>query len=320
MTKCLVIVPHFSKFRNISFVKTCVHQLVKHQHPDLDTTICVVDQCADPIKSDVKNALNGLPNVAVLDCVGIDAGYPIDFALDYYRDDEFDYVCTLDADAFVVNNSYFHLPIQLIRRFGFSYVGHSTDFAHWCYCPKVGEEWMHINNYYRVSSFQDALECSDKIGFMRVQNRSRRPEPKTFVKTIFEDKVDWVDNGVIAQWYAKQIDQGPKLSLALKSVAGTSKNGIYGMNIENTVFHVVFGFTEIDVGTGEYYKNAIDEQIRQFHEKLRHHDIIPESVIRDIINTSVKRTDCRLQLHNTPPSPEVNEYVEQYYRIIESKE
>lgn len=53
------------------------------------------------------------------------------------------------------------------------------------------------------------------------------------------------DNGVVAQWYADQKGYGPKISIPLTSCVGsTPKMGIYGMVIDDLVFHMVFGYGE----------------------------------------------------------------------------
>jgi hypothetical protein len=311
--KCLVIIPHYTLYNNVCFLNTCVNQVLTHKHKDIETIICVVEQSNDEIKSNVKNILSKYENITVLDCEPIDAGYPIDYALEYYKNLNLniDYVCTLDADAFVVSNMYLYLPIKLIETYGYCYIGSSTDLAHWGYndrMKKIDEntkEWQHINNYYRVSKFSTILKCSEDVGHLRLQNRHKIN--KTFVKTLF-DEIKECDNGVIAQWYSSYINQGEKLSLEIISRSGLCSHGIYGMNIENMVYHVVFGYREVDTGINGYVSNT-DEKYVNFAKLFKYNDIIPESdIINNMKNSEIEKNGRNLNYLEKIPQ-KVNEYI-----------
>lgn len=315
MYNCLVVVPHYTKFDNITFVKTCVNQINKHIHPETNVTICVVDQCEEYIKSKVHNALKDIPNVKIIDGQAIDAGYPLDLAIEYFKNENFDYFCSLDADAFVISNLFLYLPILLIEKFGYSYVGSSTDLVHWGYYEQAKDfydEWLHINNYYRVSKFSTALKCSEDVGFIRISNRQK--VNKTYVETPFEKNIEWADNGVIAQWYSDYINQGDKLSLEIITRAGLGKDGIFGMNIENLVFHVVFGYREIDVGTEEGYVNSTDEKIRKFIGLLKEEDLIEEEKILEVIRNSEPEKNGRWINFETLPPEEVINFIDSFVK------
>ena len=226
-----------------------------------------------------------------------------------------DYVCTLDADAFVISNLYFYLPIKLIENFGFSYVGSSTDFSHWGYYNKIKKiypeqkEWLHINNYYRVSKFNTALKCSDDVGFMRIHNRHQIN--KTFVKTPI-DELDWADCGVVAQWYSNYIKQGDKLSLEIVTRSGLSKHGIYGMNIENIVFHMVFGYRDIEFNNEVAYNNNTDIKYRNFTKILKNKEFLIKEDILNLISISETEKNGRCTNYNIDASKEVNDFIDSY--------
>lgn len=311
--KCLVIIPHYTLYDNMCFLNTCVNQILNYNHDEIETIICVVDQCETKIKLNVKNTLKQYENINILDCDPIDAGYPIDYALDYYKKKNLniDYVCTLDADAFVVSNMYLFLPIKLIEKYGYSYVGSSTDLVHWGYFEKMKKidkdtkEWQHINNYYRVSKFSTILKCSEDVGHSRLQNRHKIQ--KNFVKTIFDEIKD-CDNGVIAQWYSSYINQGEKLSLEIISRSGLCSHGIYGMNIENMIYHVVFGYREIDTGL-DNYRDITDDKYINFTNLFKHENIIPESIIINNMTNVEREKNGRNIKYSEPIPQDVDEYI-----------
>ena len=328
MYKCLVIIPHYTiPADNLCFLRTCVSMINEHNHPSLNVEICIVEQSCKDIYDKVIKFLSDINNVNIITCKAIDAGYPIDVALNYYRDKNMDYVCTLDADCFPVNNLYFYLPIKLIERYNYSYVGSGTDLCYWGYLEKIQKmipnqkNWHHINNYYRISKFQTALKCSDDVGFMRINNRYQID--KKFVKTPI-DNLAHCDNGVIAQWYADYINQGDKLSLEITTRSGLGENGIFGMNIENLVYHVVFGYSLItflsykdktqlgDPNNNEALKRHLSTKSHIFYKTLTNKEILTKNDIITLINNSEREGNGRRTNFRTPISKEVNDFIDSY--------
>ena len=80
MHNTAVIVPHYTKFDDIVFLKTCINQILLYEHPEIITNIYIVDQSNDNIKNKINIYLNEInkSNVFLLNCDPIDAGYPID--------------------------------------------------------------------------------------------------------------------------------------------------------------------------------------------------------------------------------------------------
>jgi hypothetical protein len=311
MHNTAVIVPHYTKFDDIVFLKTCINQILLYEHPEIITNIYIVDQSNDNIKNKINIYLNEInkSNVFLLNCEPIDAGYPIDYALENMP--KCDYVCTIDADAFPTSNKYLYAPIKLIEKYNFSFVGSSTDLAYWGYLEKIRKFWdheyLHINNYYRISKYETIKKVSDDVGFIRLSNRHKIN--KKFVETPFEKNIDWCDNGVIAQWYSSYIGQGEKLSLEIVTRSGLSNHGIYGMNIENMVYHVVFGYREIDVGTDEHFKKNCDEKFLKYYNIIKKNDIITDSEIKELLSISEKEKNGRKIKFRDPLSKEINDYI-----------
>jgi hypothetical protein len=134
-----------------------------------------------------------------------------------------------------------YLPVKLIEKFNFSFVGKESGLHH-SYTQQLGE-YFHLNNYYRISRTNLAKKISEEIGFIRPQNKSR-------VNLIYEKNVHIsCDNGVLAQWYSDTEKMGPKLCLMMDKIIGkTPSLGVYGMVIDDLVFHMVFGQTNEECG------------------------------------------------------------------------
>ncbi len=164
--------------------------------------------------------------------------------------------------------NWLHIPIELIKKYNFTFVGKHTGL-HNAYQSQGN--FFHINNYFRVSKTDLARNISLDVGFMRYNNRPQA----SFTPRV---QTSWnmeCDNGVIAQWYADQQKMGPKFSFAINKMLGlTNEMGIYGMVIDDLVFHMVFGFgrewiADLDKTLGDPYqewnrlilKNGLTEEI-----------------------------------------------------------
>lgn len=96
------------------------------------------------------------------------------------------------------------------------------------------------------------------------------------------------DNGVVAQWYSDQKGYGPKLSIPVTSQVGcTKKMGIYGMVLDNLVFHMVFGYGQ------EWIQDMMDvlgPDYLELRSKIERGEL-SEEMIKNLIDKSVKRPD-----------------------------
>jgi hypothetical protein len=178
------------------------------------------------------------PEIKIVKIPRVDVGYPIDIAA---RMAKGEYFCTLDADAFPISNLWLYLPVKLIEKFNFSFIGKESGLHH-SYTQQLGD-YFHLNNYYRVSRTDLARTISEQIGFIRPQNKGNidlKYEKNTYTSC---------DNGVMAQWYSDTEKMGPKLCLMMDKIIGKTPNlGVYGMVIDDLVFHMVFGQTNEECG------------------------------------------------------------------------
>jgi hypothetical protein len=222
----------------LPFLEGSLRQIQKYKHPDIDHEILIMNQTEQKWHKKI-NDLAQEYGAKVIDIPRIDAGYPIDVAS---RIANGEYFCTLDADAFPISFDWLNLPIQLIKKFGFSFIGKESGLHH-AYKNSLGN-YFHLNNYYRVSKTSTAKFLSEKIGFIRQQNKSRSE-----LRYEINDVNVSCDNGVLAQWLSDKENLGPKLSLKMDKIIGKTPNmGVYGMVIDDLVFHMVFGQTNEEYG------------------------------------------------------------------------
>jgi hypothetical protein len=231
MITCTIVVPHIN---TPFFLEACLNHIERYRNPNINHDIIVVDQSAPEFKEKVYSLCRGKPNIRLFNHPKMDAGYPIDLALTSATGEFF---CSLDCDAMVINKNWLLMPIELIKKHNFSFVGCSTGL-HNSYSKMAPTPFFHINNFYRVSRTVIARKISLDVGFMRIENRD---------KVGFTPKNDmWrgsCDNGVVAQWYSDYCKLGPKLSLKLNSYTGrTNEMGLYGFTIDDMIYHFVFGF------------------------------------------------------------------------------
>lgn len=221
----------------IEFLKGSIKQIFKHKHDEIEYEIIICDQMNEKNSNEVNELYKNITEIKIIKIPRIDAGYPIDIAV---RMAKGEYFCTLDADAFPISNLWLYLPIKLIEKYGFSFIGKESGL-HLSY-TNLGN-YFHLNNYYRISKTDIAKKISEEIGFIRPQNKNR--SELTYNKNINIS----CDNGVLAQWYSDINNMGPKLCLMMDKIIGkTPTLGVYGMIIDDLVFHMVFGQTNEENG------------------------------------------------------------------------
>jgi hypothetical protein len=220
------------------FLKGSIREIFKQKHPEIEYEIILLDQAEPGLSKEINDLFGKIPEIKIIKIPRIDAGYPIDVAC---RMAQGEYFCSLDADAFPISNLWLYLPIKLIENFGFSFVGKESGLHH-SYVNQLSP-YFHLNNYYRVSKTSIAKEISEQVGFIRPANKFK-------TDMMFKQNVNiGCDNGVIAQWYADKENMGPKLCLAMNKIIGkTPGMGVYGMNLDDLVFHMVFGQTNEEYG------------------------------------------------------------------------
>jgi hypothetical protein len=226
-------------------VKGCVAQIKRFKHPEVNHRIVVADQSTVAIYEDLVDTYKNAADVEILRLPKVDAGYPIDIGA---RTAKGEYFCSLDCDAFPIHPCWLYLPIRLMEKYNLGLVGNTTGL-HYSYMdktwqPKPWTRFFELNNYFRVSKTSLAKKVSEEAGFMR---------PAVHAQVGFKPAAKgwegYADTGVLANWYIDDQRLGTKLSLKINKFLGHTKRwGIYGMVIDDLVFHLVFGFGEDWVG------------------------------------------------------------------------
>ena len=232
----------------LEFLKGSIRQIMKHRHDKIDYEIIICDQTDEQMSNEINKLFGNLPEIKIVRIPRIDAGYPIDVAV---RMAKGEYFCTLDADAFPISNLWLYLPVKLIEKYNFSFVGKESGL-HYSYESQLGK-YFHLNNYYRVSKTEIAKKISEDVGFIRPQNKNRS-------NLQYNNNVNiGCDNGVIAQWYSDNQKLGPKFCLMMDKIIGKTPHlGVYGMIIDDLVFHMVFGQTNEECGINNLGDGYVD--------------------------------------------------------------
>ena len=228
---CTIVVPHINTPHLLYGSISQIEKLTDN----VDWEVLVVEQSRDDIHNAILERYKGHPRVKVQRARKIDAGYPIDLAA---RSSTKEFLCSLDTDAFPIHKNWLYLPIQLIKEFNLSFVGQDTGLGqHPAYA--FDGQFCGLNNYFRVSKTSTAKYISERAGFCRYQHRNQ-------TQMEFADvgwKPDHADNGVVAQWYSDKAHMGDKVGLTLNKILGMTKEfGVFGMCIDDLVFHFVFGY------------------------------------------------------------------------------
>lgn len=277
MYTCTVIVTNISD-GPLVFLRTCIQQIKLNTHPEVTCKVIIAEQSKPEVYNKVCEIYKGDPMVKVLKCEKVDCGWAYDQALKHV---DTEYTCTLDDDAFPISNKWLYMPIKLIEKYGLSFVGTDTglSMAYYEHTDKFyGKPWKHINNYYRVSPTKYMKLLSEDVGWVRVCSRFKIPQVK-FKPTPW-GITRGCDNGVIAQWYSEYIGLPPKQALPGVSILGHTGWGVYGINVENLVFHWVFGYNE------GHAHDVLGEQYMKYRNEIMSKEVLDQEYINMLLKNS----------------------------------
>lgn len=261
---CTIVIPHVNTphlvFGSISQIEKLTD--------NIDWEVVIVDQSDPAIHEQMVNKYKNHPRVKVMKAQRIDAGYPIDLVA---RSSNKEFLCSLDSDAFPIHPNWLYLPIQLIKEFNLSFVGQDTGLGiHPAYT--FDGKFCHLNNYFRVSRTSLARHVSEHAGFCRYQHRNRTEWKFTDVGW----KLDHADNGVVAQWWSDKIKAGDKVGLAMNKILGmTTEFGVYGMCIDDLVFHFVFGYHPDTINDAN---KSLGQAYLGLEKKIKDEGLTPENI------------------------------------------
>ena len=297
MITATVCIPHVN---TPWYLDGCLKCIAAHQHPELALDLIVIDQSDERyMKQACAASMNG--RATYLSTTRVDAGYPIDVALKMAKGE---YFCSLDCDAFPMHKNWLWLPIQCIKGGIAEWVGVDTGLSQ-AYSKKG--KWVHLNNYFRASKTTDAKAASEAVGFMRYGNRGRIPfVPTDKTWESLGEPLD-CDNGVIAQWWSKV----RKLSLSpCRALGRTPEMGVYGMVIDDLVFHLVFGWGEEWIPNLEKTLGCDYLALREQMQRGFGTELITQLALKCSFNDDYSRT-----VDGVLVSSEVNSQIEEWKRV-----
>jgi len=270
MTTATVCVPHCD---TPWFLKACLESIAAHQHHDLDIDVIVACQTQDhAMHKQVYGIIAASPlKVKLLHCRLLGCGHGIDEALRFATGE---YFCTLDCDAWPIHKNWLWVPVRLIADGHAQWVGSDTGLA---LSYKEKGHFVHLNNYYRVSRTDVARTVSRNVGFIRWDSRW---EVDFHAKDYYWESLGGTvkcDNGVVAMHHTRD---HKKISLPILRCLGRAPSGIYGMVIEDLVFHLVFARNRLQ---NEDPAKAYGKDYLELYDAMQKH-----GVSRDDITLLVK--------------------------------
>lgn len=300
MTSCTILI---SITHELVFLKKSIELIRRYKHDYIEQDIIIVDQSEDDITTnEINNLYGGSDDIRILKLPRVDVGWSMDQAC---RVAKGEYFCSLDGDAFPIHKNWLYVPIKLIEKYNLSFVGKDTGLSN---SYKDLGEFTCINNYFRVSKTSLMRKISEDVGFIRIQN---------WDKVGYTPKVNVpinrnVDSAVVSQWYANQI-AGDKLSLRINKYLGLTKTqGIFGMIIDDLVFHMVLWRKMEDDEHKDLNKlDNFGEQYLEWYSRINEEGFTDE-IISEIIEKSINHeTNIDLNGHTLKSDDEIVNYIKE---------
>ena len=173
-------------------------------------------------------------------------GYSIDRCIGMVDTEWF---CTMDADCFPISPDFLRKPISILKERCATFAGSDTGLS--IAYPKLGK-FLAINNWFRVSRTETTKLLSGVYGFARNEDSSVKHD-------------EWADDGVYAN---RALGDEKKVVLPITRAIGmTPKQGLYGIVLDELVFHMVFGNTRT-LMSDEQMKNELGADYLQLLQRI----------------------------------------------------
>lgn len=263
---CTVIISHFN---SLVFLRRCVHQVRKHQHPQVDVHIIISDQSSDENHELVQTEFSNQKDITIVRTKSLYSGYGIDYIMRYV-DIKSDFICQLHADAFPIHDNWLSAPIRIMIQYCLSFSG-VLQFI----CDKPEPIYYYKKSFFSMAqSFHIGRtdiykEMSMNGGFTRYHNRPFADIPMQWANDDWDTwaKEDYQargsDDDVPAFCYQDNYRNDHKLGLGLTGRIGVKgEESGYGSIIEDLVFH--FGFHREALGV----MNEMGERYRKWTERI----------------------------------------------------
>jgi len=303
MYSCSICIPHVNA---LPFLISNIESIKKYKHPEIDYEIIIVDQSSDEIYNNIIKKYKDNKIIKIIKCEKIDCGYAIDTGIKYATKE---YFCNLDCDAIPIHKNWLYVPIKLIDKYNFYFVGVDTNLD-WAYKEKVSEKFNVLNNYFRVCKTKNIKFLSEKIGFINPKNRKKINRPSLEELGIKWTGPEWADSSVVANWYVDANKLGDKIALSINKYLGhTITDGMYGFIIDDLVFHFVFSNIE---KFGKNKESKLGLAYIALRKIIDTSGLTPE-LLEYLIETTIKskRTSRQINDVNIEIDSEIYKYIEE---------
>lgn len=242
---CAIIIFNYN---SSGFLRLCIRQIRKYEHPQISTHIIIADQSTDEDeRRKVESYFGADGDVTIVPMPALRSGFAVDLIMREFNL-EADYVCTLDVDCFPIHKNWLYVPIRLIQEADFKFVGG-------LFFESQKEETSHFYNknnffclaqYFRVGRTEDYRQLAEQGGFTILHAR-----PQTGFSYGNNDWLNWANSGdyhargsddcVIAHCWEDNFTNNNKLALAITHMVGNQNiESGYGRILDDLVFHLSF--------------------------------------------------------------------------------
>lgn len=301
-----ILIPHWNSW---PFLKLCLKYIQKNQHKNLKETVYVLDDTStDGSFNKAKVYFKANKNIQFHRFIRPnkqqepDVGLLLDYGLKLVQEQ---YVATIDADLFPLNQDWLSFPIWLIEKYHCSSVGldtglsnayrHKSKSFNWWqpnkgYLPCGGlydNSWFTCtNNLYRVIPSALAKILSENIGFSRTTSRNKFTR---LLNKIYNKRFPYLpggeDNGVAANHFIDINRMDPKFNIPLTSYIGlTPKDGAFGQNISGLAFH--FALSTRALSSERREVNNAGRSFNYWVDKLQQSKTINDKILKKMIAKS----------------------------------
>lgn len=272
MRTCAIIISHFE---SLPFLHTCIRQIRKYKHPDIEQLILIADQSSKETCDQIETAYGMEKDIEIIPMKPLYSGYGIDYIMQFgsnlksrfSTNKNPDFICQLHVDAFPIHKNWLYLPITLIEYKKLYFVGQlqfiskPTDTI---YPP--GNPFFAMAQCFNVARYETYKEMSLQAGFTRFHQR-----PNIEVPVLFKNN-DWAqwaaedydargsDDDVVAFHWEDKYCQHDKLGLAITGYIEPS----YGRIIEDLVFH--FGSCREAIGVSDRMPELYQAYTKKINE------------------------------------------------------
>ena len=232
---CTILIFHYESFE---FLCGCMSQIKRFTHPDIDQHIIIADQSGVYTHRKVHYTFSSVENVTVIRMPQLDSGYAVDCVF-RNMNIQTEYFCTLDCDAFPISNNWLRTPIELIKEYGYSFVGGHAGIDD---VYKEHGEMFCMNQFYRVGTTEMYKKLSMEAGFVRFTDRDIAGF--NYAETGWEG---YADCGVVAHWHEDKTTCNNKLGLAIKKKIGIANGHRIGVIVDDLVFHLGHSYNRLNI-------------------------------------------------------------------------